>query len=143
VSGDSVREGSDSDVSRLERRARRLLLAYPSGYRADRGEEILGTLMETTPPGRDWPPARDLASVLSGGLRARGHANRRHGPAVSLRQAAILGIALVISCTLSSELDDLGARPFRFRSGGRGWCCCFRWRRSWRRRGRDGAGSQP
>ena len=114
-----MREG-DSDVSRLERRARRLLLAYPSGYRADRGEEILGTLLETTPPGRDWPPARDLASVLGGGLRARGDANRRHGPAVSLRQAAILGIALVISCMLSSELDDLGAGPFQIPIGWKG-----------------------
>jgi len=46
MSEGSVNESSASDVSRLQRRARNLLRAYPPGYRADRGEEILGTLLE-------------------------------------------------------------------------------------------------
>ena len=68
--------------SRLERRVR-LLLRLPKGYRADRGEELLGTLLEATPDGRDWPAARDCWSLLAGGARARRASNlrRRRQPA--------------------------------------------------------------
>lgn len=82
---------------RLERRIRLLLRAYPKGYRADRGEEMLGTLLQATPDGRDWPPARDSWSLLAGGTRARRASNRQLGPATSLRQAAVLGLALYLS----------------------------------------------
>ena len=102
------------DVSRLERRARWLLRAYPPGYRADWGEEILGTLLEVTPPARIWPTARDLTSILAGGIRARRNGNGRQGPAVALRQTAVLGIALYISSLLSDDLGRLSssAGPF-------------------------------
>jgi hypothetical protein len=83
--------------SRLQRRIRLLLRAYPPGYRADRGEEMLGTLLETTPDGRDWPSARDAWSLLAGGARARRARNRQLGPATSLRQAVVLGLALYVS----------------------------------------------
>jgi hypothetical protein len=83
--------------SRLERRVRLLLHAYPPGYRADRGAEMLGTLLEATPDGRDWPSARDSWSLLAGGTRARRASNRQPGPATSLRQAAVLGLALYLS----------------------------------------------
>jgi hypothetical protein len=84
-------------ASRLERRIRLLLRAYPPGYRAERGEEMLGTLLEATPDGRDWPSARDAWSLLAGGTRARRASNRQLGPATSLRQAVVLGLALYIS----------------------------------------------
>src|SRR5215469_11069950 len=84
-------------ASRLERRIRLLLRAYPPGYRADRGEEMLGTLLEATADGRDWPSARDAWSLLAGGIRARRAGNRRLGPATSLRQAVVLGLALYLS----------------------------------------------
>jgi hypothetical protein len=99
--------GSDGGASRLERRARGLLRAYPPGYRAHRGEEILGTLLEATPPGRSWPPARDVASVLASGLRARRKTNLRQDEAVSLRQAAILAIVLYLCGLLNHELSLL------------------------------------
>jgi len=83
--------------SRLERRVRLLLRAYPPGYREDRGEEMLGTLLEATPQGRDWPAARDSWSLLAGGIRARRAANRQLGLATSLRQAVILGLAVYLS----------------------------------------------
>jgi hypothetical protein len=83
--------------SRLERRTRLLLHAYPPGYRADRGEEMLATLLEATPDGRDWPSARDSWSLLAGGTRARRATNRQLGPATSLRQAVVLGLALYLS----------------------------------------------
>jgi hypothetical protein len=82
---------------RLERRVRLLLHAYPPGYRAGRGEEMLGTLLEATLDGRNWPSARDSWSLLVGGTRARRAANQQLGPATSLRQAVVLGLALYVS----------------------------------------------
>ena len=94
---DSVNMELHIPPSRLERRIRLLLRAYPPGYRADRGEEMLATLLEATPDGRDWPSARDSWSLLAGGTRARRTSNQRLGPATSLRQAVVLGLALYVS----------------------------------------------
>ncbi len=56
----------------LERRCRWLLRAYPAWYRRKRGEEMLGTLLEASPPGRKWPSVRDARALVIGGLRVRG-----------------------------------------------------------------------
>lgn len=85
---------SELDADLLVRRTRLLLRAYPKAYRAHRGEEILDTLLETTRPGRGWPPAREVASVISGGLRARRAANLSQGLGASLRHSVMLGAAL-------------------------------------------------
>lgn len=89
-------ESGHSNADRLERRARWLLRAYPAAYRADRGEEITGTLLEATPSGRDWPPPRETASLIAAGLRARRAANLRQGLAASLRQTAVVGAAVYL-----------------------------------------------
>jgi hypothetical protein len=81
---------------RLERRARWLLRAYPAAYRADRGEEIIGTLREAVPPGRDWPPSREAVALVAAGLGARRAANLRQGLAPSLRQVAVAGAAVYL-----------------------------------------------
>jgi hypothetical protein len=85
---------SELDAGLLVRRTGLLLRFYPPGYRARRGEEILGTLLETTRPGRGWPPAREVASVIGGGLRARRAANLSQGLGASLRQVGILAAAM-------------------------------------------------
>jgi hypothetical protein len=90
-------EGGHGDAGRLERRARQLLRAYPAAYRADRGEEIIGTLLEAVPPGRDRPPSREAASLVTAGLRARRAANLRQGLAPSLRQVAVAGAAVYLA----------------------------------------------
>jgi len=113
--------GRDGGAGRLERRARRLLRAYPPGYRARRGEEILGTLLEATPPGRGWPRGRDVASVLAGGVRARRKTNLRLAEAVSLRQAAILAIALYLCGLLNRELGLLRFPGWSPDPAGVGW----------------------
>jgi hypothetical protein len=59
-------------VTGLERRCRWLLLAYPAWYRRRRGEEMLGTLLEASPPGRRWPSFRDARSLIIRGSRVRG-----------------------------------------------------------------------
>ena len=56
----------------LERHCRLLLRAYPAWYRRERAGEMLGTLLEASPPGRRWPSLRDARSLVIGGLRVRG-----------------------------------------------------------------------
>ena len=110
---------SELDVSLLMRRTRQLLRFYPPGYRAHRGEEILDTLLETTRPGRGWPPAREVASVIGGGLRARRAANLNHGLPASLRHVGILAAATAMAQTPAAMLVVVGqpianVRPFGF-----------------------------
>jgi hypothetical protein len=59
-------------VTPLERRCRWLLLTYPAWYRRRRVEEMLGTLLEASPPGQGWPSFRDTRALITGGLRVRG-----------------------------------------------------------------------
>ena len=56
----------------LERHCGWLLRAYPAWYRRERAGEMLGTLLEASPPGRRWPSFRDARSLIIGGLRVRG-----------------------------------------------------------------------
>ncbi len=66
-------------MTALEWRCRWLLHAYPAWYRRQRGEEMLGTLMEASPAGRRWPSLRDIRAMLIGGLRVRACQHRRLG----------------------------------------------------------------
>lgn len=59
------------DATGLARRYRTLLLAYPREYRRDRGDEIIGTLLEMAPPGRRWPTVRQSADLIRAGLRCQ------------------------------------------------------------------------
>lgn len=58
-------------MSALEGRYRGLLRAYPPDYRSAYGEEIIGTLMEVSEPGRERPAVREMAALITGGLTAR------------------------------------------------------------------------
>jgi hypothetical protein len=92
-----------SRPGRLERRARLLLRAYPPAYRADRGEEMLGTLLESTAGSRDWPPARDAWSLLASGTRARRAGNQRQGP-LPLTSAAVVASYLLAAIGVTALL---------------------------------------
>jgi hypothetical protein len=59
-------------VTPLERRCGWLLRAYPAWYRRERAGEMLGTLLEASPPDQRWPSFRDARSLIIGGLRVRG-----------------------------------------------------------------------
>jgi hypothetical protein len=59
-------------VTPLERRCRWLLRAYPAWYWHRRGGEMLDTLLEASPPSRNWPSFRDARALVLGGLRVRG-----------------------------------------------------------------------
>jgi hypothetical protein len=93
-------------MSTLERRCWLLLTVYPAEYRRERGEEIIGTLLETTPQGRGWPLARDVAALIIGGLRARAAANRRLSTAADIRLGVLLGVAIELSLFAADFLRD-------------------------------------
>ncbi|MDW5322913.1 GlsB/YeaQ/YmgE family stress response membrane protein [Plantactinospora sp. KLBMP9567] len=75
IGTDQPAEGTGTDPAAtstpLERRYRRLLHAYPAGYRAARGDELVGTYLELAGAGRSWPSPADAGDVLRGGLRQR------------------------------------------------------------------------
>ena len=78
----------------LERRYRRLLLAYPAEYRRERGDEIVGILLDDAPPGRTRPSWGDVADLLLGGLRRRAGLDVVPGLAAGARVAAPYALAL-------------------------------------------------
>jgi hypothetical protein len=84
-------------MSGLEARTRLLLRAYPPAYRADRGEEIIGTLLEASAPGRSWPAPREARSLVAAGLRVRAAANRQQPAVTSLRLTLLLAAVLWLS----------------------------------------------
>jgi hypothetical protein len=55
----------------LERRYRRLLLAYPFDYRELRAEEMVATLLEDAAPGQRRPTWAEAADLVVGGVRQR------------------------------------------------------------------------
>jgi hypothetical protein len=58
-------------VSPLERRYRRLLIAYPRAHRIAYGEEMLGVLMDSAGPAQRHPSATDMLHLLRHGLLSR------------------------------------------------------------------------
>jgi hypothetical protein len=78
----------------LERRYRLLLRAYPAAYRAERGEEILTTLLESVPRGRRAPSLADAVDVLGNGMRRRWGLHAAAGLDAGLALAAPVALAL-------------------------------------------------
>ena len=58
-----------------EQRCLSLLRAYPPRYRAARGAELLGTLLDVATPGRDTPSIRESWDIIRGGLMTRWRAH--------------------------------------------------------------------
>ncbi|MEV2267645.1 hypothetical protein [Nonomuraea africana] len=58
-------------MTTLERRYRWLLKAYPYGYRADYGDELLDVLLDSAKPGQALPPLREAVPLVVGGIRTR------------------------------------------------------------------------
>jgi hypothetical protein len=99
-------------VTPLERRGRWLLRAYPAAYRRERGEEIVGTLLEATPADRTWPRRRDVRTLATGGLKARAAQNRRLSAAANLRIAVMVGSSLYL-VMLAAEYLGTGIGELR------------------------------
>jgi hypothetical protein len=111
-------------MNSLERHCRLLLRAYPAAYRTERGEEIIGTLLEATPPERSWPRARDIRCLILGGLRARAALNKRNTTGANLRLAALVGViaylafiagtilGVLLTAAEHGDLDPGSSMPF-------------------------------
>jgi hypothetical protein len=83
-------------VSALERRYRALLRAYPRAYRAERGDEIVGTLLDDSRPDQQWPSRRDVGALVLGGLRQRTGADRLP-PGAALRDGLYLALIMILT----------------------------------------------
>lgn len=98
----------------LEELYRRLLIAYPAGYREQHEAEILTTLIDAAEEGRRLPSPREAAGLLVGGLRTRGVIAGRQGWrtlwADALRVAAVLLLASRLADTQVLYLDAVGPR---------------------------------
>lgn len=86
----------------------------PADYRHERGEEILGTLLEATPHDTGWPRARDIRALLIGGLRARAAANRRLGTAADIRLGVLFGIAIELYAAAAGLLQSFATSSAAF-----------------------------
>ena len=104
--------GADRDptgavrVTPLERHARLLLRVYPAVYRRERGEEIIGTLLEAS-DGRTWPRLRDVRALAVGGLRARAAQNRQRTVGANLRVAVMAGLAIYTAFWFATYMDGV------------------------------------
>ena len=89
---------------RLERRYRRLLLAYPAAYRAAHGDEIIGTLLEAAPPTQRFPVPREATGLLLGGLRSRSRLAATASPPQVWSDGLQLGVLLIVLANLRQAL---------------------------------------
>lgn len=99
---------SPQPTTTLERRYRRLLLAYPREYRAAHGDELLDVLLESADPGRTVPVLKEAWGLLTGGVRSR-IAHQATGNAWA--DGLHLGITAVAAANLAALLPYLGAMP--------------------------------
>ena len=88
----------------LQRRYRRLLLAYPRAYRRRRGDELLGTLMELSRPGQRWPAPRQARALLVAGLRVRAGVDQLHSPAHAWLDSARAALVLMLTLQMITRI---------------------------------------
>ncbi|WP_439658518.1 hypothetical protein ACSHWB_39995 [Lentzea sp. HUAS TT2] len=99
-------------ASRLEQAYRRLLRWYPATYRAEREQEMLGTLCEMAEPGQTRPTARERTSLLRGAVRAHvraaGDGVRDVVAAATVPIAALVtGYLLAVWALIALDATDL------------------------------------
>jgi hypothetical protein len=96
----------------LARRYETLLRAYPEAYRNERGDEMMGILLERGGH-RRWPPARELLGLLVGGLRVR------LSPGGATRTVWADGLRLAVVALLVVELVEFALPLLKDGSRGR------------------------
>jgi hypothetical protein len=91
MSGDT---NAPDTTGSLERRYRRLLLAYPRRYRRSHGDEIVATLLDGARAGQQHPTRRETVNLLGNGLR------RRYCPAPGLLPHLAAALVAVVVAAL-------------------------------------------
>lgn len=79
----------------LARRYRRWLLAYPATYRAERGDELIGVLLDRAQPEQVRPRPAEALDLVRGGLIARTRSAIR-SPSARAWQQALAVITVVL-----------------------------------------------
>ncbi|MEU6711194.1 hypothetical protein ABZ897_06895 [Nonomuraea sp. NPDC046802] len=92
----------------LERRYRRLMLAYPRPYRTAHGDELIDVLLESAAPGRTVPVPREAWGLLLGGVRSRVVHQARGNPWADGLHLAVTAVA---AANLAALLPYAGALP--------------------------------
>jgi hypothetical protein len=92
---------------RLRRRYQRLLVTYPTDYRAAHGDEILSTLLEAAAPTQRFPSWRESTSLLLGGLRMRARQAAKESPRRLWTDGLHLGVLLVVMVNLGGAMEML------------------------------------
>ncbi|MEU1390268.1 MULTISPECIES: hypothetical protein [unclassified Nonomuraea] len=95
-------------ASALERRYRKLMLAYPRPYRAAHGDELLDVLLESAAPGRRIPVPREAWGLLTGGVRSRIVHLASGSP---WRDGVHLAVTAVAAANLAALLPYAGTLP--------------------------------
>ena len=90
---------------RLRRRYQRLLLTYPTGYRAAHSDEIVSTLLEAARPTQRWPSWRESTSLLLGGLGLRARQAAKESPTRLWTDGLHLGVLLVVLVNLGGAME--------------------------------------
>lgn len=86
----------------LERRYRRLLQLYPAQYRQDRGDEIVGTLLDASGD-RSWPTLRESTGLVAGAVRTHACFARERPAAETWRSGVRLAaLFLLLQATVDA-----------------------------------------
>ncbi|MEV0130219.1 hypothetical protein AB0H83_17385 [Dactylosporangium sp. NPDC050688] len=94
---------TSAETEVLARRYRALLRAYPKAWREQRGDELLGTLLDAAEPGRRRPNVRESASIVVQGLRER-LGLRRRSPGAVWSEGLRIGALLVLGEAFAEAL---------------------------------------
>jgi hypothetical protein len=106
-----------NDTAALERRYRRLLACYPTDYRAEYGEEMIGVLMDSTPADQDRPTKADTFDLIGGGMLARFRLLRvGHGDEPWRNTLAVFSVIapVILFATVAGAWADTNLRLDRF-----------------------------
>lgn len=95
-------------MTALERRYRRIMLAYPLPYRRAHGDELLDVLLESAEPDRRLPDPREAAGLIVGGLRARALAAAEGNP---WWDGLHLGVTAMAAANLAEFLPYTNSLP--------------------------------
>jgi hypothetical protein len=91
----------------LARRYQALLRAYPKAWRDERGEEMLGTLLDAAEPGRRRPSAREAASIVGQGMLERLGLRRRRSPGAVWAEGLRIGALIMLAATFTDVVISL------------------------------------
>ncbi|MGH8879391.1 MAG: hypothetical protein ACRD0P_18940, partial [Stackebrandtia sp.] len=94
-------------TNNLERRFRRLLRAYPSRYRRHRGDELIGTLLDSSHDNQSRPTPQQRRNILRSGIRCRFRV--RGGPLSKIAAVMVAVACAILGSCVGSLVTWLGA----------------------------------